>query len=92
MRKIRVFSVGNKTLGFEEADVADEDKTTIVPEGPLADSMHSALLEVYSTDSKEKEKVNAFLLYSFISSFPITSKSGNIFRKLCFSEILKTHT
>ena len=58
MRKIRVFSVGNKTLGFEEADVADEDKTVIVPEGPLADSMHNALLDVYSTDSKEKEKVN----------------------------------
>ena len=57
MRKIRVFSVGNKTLGFEEADVADEDKTVIVPEGPLADSMHNALLDVYSTDSKEKEKV-----------------------------------
>lgn len=58
MRKIRVFSVGNKTLGFEEADVADEDKTVIVPEGPLADSMHNALLDVYSTDSKEKVKVN----------------------------------
>ena len=58
MRKIKVFSVSNKTLGFEEANVADEDKTAIVTDGPLADTMHNALLEVYGEDDTEKEKVN----------------------------------